>query len=188
MLEKPDLPDEKIAACLQKEYGLTAVQLTFLPLGADVNTAVYRVTTSDESPYFLKLRRDNFDEMSVALPKFLSDQGIQHIIPTLTTQTGRLWAALNPFKVILYPFVDGSDGYQVDLSDDQWAEFGAALKRIHTADLPPAITNHIRQESYPPHWRESVRGFLELVEGDVLDEPVALEAAALLKAKRGQIL
>jgi spectinomycin phosphotransferase len=42
MLEKPDLQDEKIGACLQDEYGLLAVQVAFLPLGADMNTAVYR--------------------------------------------------------------------------------------------------------------------------------------------------
>jgi spectinomycin phosphotransferase len=42
MLEKPDLQDEEIVACLQDEYSLPIVQLAFLPLGADQNTAVYR--------------------------------------------------------------------------------------------------------------------------------------------------
>lgn len=41
MLEKPDIPLTRIAACLQTAYGLTAVQITFLPLGADQNTAVF---------------------------------------------------------------------------------------------------------------------------------------------------
>ena len=80
MLEKPDLQDERIAACLQDEYGLRVVQVAFLPLGADLNTAVYRVVADDETPYFVKLRRGVFDETSVALPKFLSDQGIGQII------------------------------------------------------------------------------------------------------------
>jgi hypothetical protein len=42
MLEKPDLQDERIFACLQDEYGLLVVQVAFLPLGADRDTAVYR--------------------------------------------------------------------------------------------------------------------------------------------------
>ena len=91
MLEKPDLQDEKIRACLQTEYGLKAAQVTFLPLGADRNSAVYRVVTEDDRAYFLKLRSGVFDETSVALPKFLSDQGIKQIIPPLATQTGQLW-------------------------------------------------------------------------------------------------
>jgi hypothetical protein len=47
MLEKPDIQDEKISACLQHEYGLPVVQVVFLPLGADLNTAVYRVVADD---------------------------------------------------------------------------------------------------------------------------------------------
>jgi spectinomycin phosphotransferase len=66
MLEKPDLKDEKIVACLQDEYGLLVVQVAFLPLGADRNTAVYRIVAGDETPYFCKLRSGVFDETSVA--------------------------------------------------------------------------------------------------------------------------
>ena len=56
MLERPDLQDERIVACLQKEFGVPVAQVAFLPLGADLNTAVYRVVAEDGTPYFLKLR------------------------------------------------------------------------------------------------------------------------------------
>ncbi len=56
MLEKPDLQDEKIVACLRDEYGLPVVQVAFLPLGADLNTAVHRVVVDDETPYFRYLK------------------------------------------------------------------------------------------------------------------------------------
>src|SRR4051794_27073882 len=105
MLEKPDLQDEKIITCLRTEYGLLVVQVTFLPLGADRNAAVYRAVAADETPYFVKLKRGVFDETSVALPKFLSDQGIVQIIAPLVTKTGQLWTSLDAFTVLLYPFV-----------------------------------------------------------------------------------
>jgi spectinomycin phosphotransferase len=188
MLEKPDLQDERIIACLQDEYGLLVVQVAFLPLGADRDTAVYRVVTDDETPYFCKLRRGIFDETSVALPKCLSDQGIVQIIAPLATKAGQLWANLDAFKVILYPFVEGHNGYEVSLSDRQWVDFGTALKRIHTAIVPPALIRRIRQETYSPQWRELVKTFLERVEGDAFDDPVAVKLAALLQARRDQIL
>ena len=50
MLEKPNFPDEKIIACLQAEYGLKVAQITFLPLGADTNTAVYRAVAGGWNP------------------------------------------------------------------------------------------------------------------------------------------
>ena len=90
MLEKPDIPVEKIAACLQAAYEITAVQITFLPLGADQNTAVYRIETDDEIPYFLKLRGGVFDETAGTQTHFLHDQGIRQIITPLTTKAGQL--------------------------------------------------------------------------------------------------
>lgn len=188
MLEKPDLQDEKIIACLQADYSLRIVQVAFLPLGADQNTAVYRVVADDAAPYFLKLRRGVFDETSVALPKFLSEQGLRHIIAPLTTQAGPLWASLDAFKVILYPFVEGHDGYEVNLSDRHWSEFGTALKRIHTAVVPPALISRIPRETYSSQWREIVKTFLARVEVDAFDEPVAVKLAVFLHAKRAEIL
>ena len=187
MLEKPDLQDDKIIASLQNEYGALVVQVAFLPLGADVNTAVYRAVVEDETSYFVKLRRGVFDETTVALPKFLSDQGIAQIIAPLATKTGQLWASLGVFKLILYPFVEGHNAYEVDLSDRHWSVLGAALKRIHTTVAPPALTRRIQQESYSPQWREITKTFLERVEDEVFADPIAIQLAAFLKARRDEI-
>ena len=187
MLEKPGLQDEKIFACLQDEYELAAAKVTFLPLGVDSNAAVYRVVASDGTPYFLKLRKGIFNETSVALLRFLSDQGIKQIIAPLPTKTGQLWASLDDFKAILYPFVDGRDGYAVALSEQQWSEFGAALRRIHTLDVPPTLAGHIRRETYSPRWRETVRMFLGRPDV-VINDSVAVKVTALLQAKHDEIL
>jgi spectinomycin phosphotransferase len=188
MLEKPDISLAGIAACLQAAYGVTAVQIIFLPLGADQNTAVYRIETNDEPPYFLKLRSGVFDETAVALPHFLHDQGIRQIITPLTTKTGQLWTRLDTFTAVLYPFVDGRNGREVKLSPAQWAEFGAALKKLHTLAVPPTIRAYLRQEAYSPRWREMVRMFLERVQSEIYDDPVALELAAFLRRRRVEIL
>lgn len=188
MLEKPDLQDEKIIACLRDDYELPVVRVTFLPLGVDRNAAVYHVVADDGTSYFVKLRRGVFDEIALALPKFLSDQGIEQIIAPLTTKPGQLWANLDAFKLYVYPFVEGHNGYEVDLSDRHWSEFGTALKRLHTVEVPPALIRRIRRETYAPQWREIVKTFLERVDVDVLDDSVAVKLAAFLEAKRETIL
>lgn len=188
MLEKPDIQEESITVCLQNEYGLLVAQVTFLPLGADRNTAVYRVVTEDESVYFVKLRRGVFDKTSVALAKFLSDQGIKQIIAPLAAKTGQLWANLDAFKVILYPFVAGQDAYDVKLSEHHWGKFGTALKQIHTTVIPAMLTKRIRQESFSPQWREAVKEFLARVEEDTFDNHVAIELSAFLQFRRTEIL
>ena len=52
MLEHPDLQDEHIIACVQDAYRVSVVHVAFLPLGADRNTAVYRVVADDETSTF----------------------------------------------------------------------------------------------------------------------------------------
>jgi spectinomycin phosphotransferase len=184
MLEKPNIEDEKIVACLNEAYGLSVAEIIFLPLGADLNTAVYRATVERQTAYFVKLRRDDFSEASVTVPKYLSDSGIKQIIPPIPTQKGQLWASLDPYKVILYPFIEGQNAFEVNLLDEQRIEFGVTLKQLHSADIPAAITQEVRREAFSPRWRETMKSFLALIESQVFTEPVAAELAAFLQAKR----
>ena len=187
MLEKPDLQDRRIMTCLDEQFGLSVAQVSFLPLGADRDTAVYRIVADDEIPYFLKLRRGDFDRTSVALPRFFSDQGIEQIISPLTTKSGQLWGDLDEFRVILYPYVEGRNGYERDLSDRHWVELGTALKSIHTATVPPALLSRIRHETYTPTWREMARMFLERAEDGAYDESLARRLVVFLNARRDEI-
>ncbi len=188
MLEKPDLHDNQIVTCLRTGYGMPVTALTFLPLGADRDTAVYRAVASDGVLFFVKLRKGSFDETAVVLPRFLSQQGISQIIAPRVSTTGQLWEDLGAFKVMVYPFVTGRDAYAVPLADRQWVDLGRALRRIHTVTLPPALGGHIQRESYAPRWRETVRAYLDRAPAGVSHDPVAVKTAALLHEQRAVIL
>jgi len=187
MLEKPDLQDEKIMACLRNVYGLHVDEVTFLPLGADVNTAVFRAHTQS-TPYFVKLRRGNFDETSVILPKFLNEQGNEKIMTPLPTAAGQLWGQLDNYKVILFPFVAGKNGYEVGLSDEQWTSFGAAMKQFHTTIIPVSLSKQVRRERYAENGRNFVKTCLVRAETESFADPVAIEVATLLQANKDQVL
>jgi hypothetical protein len=45
------------------------------------------------TPYFLKLKRENFAEVAVAVPAFLHAQGIRQVMAALPTVTQQLWAS-----------------------------------------------------------------------------------------------
>jgi spectinomycin phosphotransferase len=184
MLEKPDLPDQQLIDCLQRNYSLRIVQVDFLPLGADPNTAVYRVVADDGRPYFLKLRSGDFNEITVAIPRLLSDQGMPLIIAPISTNAGQLWARVGEFAVILSPFVAGRNGWEAEVSDRQRVEIGAALKRLHTLAVPDALKQRLPRESFSAHWRDLVRDFQARAEDTAFAEPVAARLAALLRSKR----
>ena len=188
MLVKPDLKDEGIVRCLRNAYGLSADKVYFLPLGADFNTAVYRVTTNSNRDYFLKLRQGDFNESSVSVPKYLSDLGLKQVIPPITTQGGRLWTSLASFKTIIYPYVKGHNAVEVSLSDQQWVEFGATMKKFHSADFPRAITRGTQRETFSPKWRRMVKVFLERIRHEVFEEPIAARMALFLESQSADIL
>jgi spectinomycin phosphotransferase len=139
MLTSPAIADETISACLRENYGLRVSQTTFLPLGADVHTAVFRVEADDGTPYFLKLRQGNFDEVAVAVPAFLHAQGIRRVMAPIATNTHQLWVRAHGFDWMLYPFMEGRDGFAVALSQAQWIAFGETVRAIHATALPAEL-------------------------------------------------
>jgi spectinomycin phosphotransferase len=121
------------------------------------------------------------------LPKFLKDQGIAQVIAPVATRDHLLWASMENFNVMLYPFVEGRDGFEVELSDRQWFDFGVALKGIHTAKIPADLKSRLQSETYSPKWRETVKTFLVRVNNESFDEPTAAKLAAFLKVKQDEI-
>jgi spectinomycin phosphotransferase len=187
MLEKPEIDERQLLAAVAAGYGLQAAQLRFLPLGVDVQTAVYRLTTEAGAAYFLKLRLGPFDPLAVALPQYLSTQGLRAVIAPLPGRSGRGWERLGAHTLILYPFIDGQDGYQQALTPAQWRDFGAAVRAIHNLALPPEIQGQLPAETYAPTWRERVRGFQAQAEANTFTDPVAERLAAFMRANRAVI-
>lgn len=188
MLEKSDLTDDKVLACLQDAYGLGVDSIAFLPLGADPNTVVYRAEVDNVGAYFVKVRRGDFLAASVAVPKLLSDLGMKQVIPLLSTQTGQLWAKLEPYDVILYPFVEGYNAFDVPLSAQQRIAFGHALKAFHSAAIPVEFTWQVPQEGFGPRWRERVQSFVNETALARHHDPVEKVLLTFLQAHRQVIL
>jgi spectinomycin phosphotransferase len=186
MLSKPNVPDELIVSRLQEEYKLRVAELTFLPLGADLGTAVYRVITEDGTAYFLKLRK-GFDEIIVMVPLFLESQGIESIISPLETKSKQGWADFGEYKLILYPFIEGKNGFERELSDHHRQSLGGALKGIHAAQVPPVLERLIPKETFSLQWRESLKSFQMQVENKTFDDFTAAKLAEFMKSRRDEI-
>ncbi len=186
MLEKPNISDEQIISHLRELFGLHATQLTFLPLGADIGTAVYRVIADDGTLYFLKLRK-GFEEISVTVPLFLKSQGIPEIISPLETKSRQGWADFGEYQMILYPFVDGKNGFEMELADHHKRALGRALKAIHSTSVPTELRRSIPKEPFSSQWREQVRSFQAQVEEKSFKDPTAAKLALFIKSKRKEI-
>jgi spectinomycin phosphotransferase len=168
MLEKPAIPDELIISRLQSEYDLRVVKLTFLPIGADARTAVYRVTTDDGTAYFLKLRK-NFNEVIIRIPLFLKETGVPEVIIPIETKSKQYWADFGDYKLILYPFIEGKDGFEMELTYQHRQHLGEAFKGIHTAQVPPELKKLVKKDTFSA-------------------ESVAAKLAEFMKSNRNEIV
>jgi len=170
---------------LQDEYEIRANELHFRPSG-DINAAAYRVTTDNGVTHFLKLRK-GFDEIAVTVPIFLKSQGIEAIIVPCENKSKRHWVDFGDYKVILYPFVEGKDGFEMELSDQHRRMLGAELKKIHTTKIASELKSLIPRETYSPRWREIIRSLQVQAEKNFFHDSIMARLAEFIESKRDEI-
>jgi spectinomycin phosphotransferase len=171
--------DGQIIERLRVNYDLTVTGLELLPLGYDSYAEVYRVRASDQS-YFLKVKRNQLDELSLLLPGYLKDRGMDQVVAPIRSITGELYCRLDPFSLILYPFIEGRSGWDIGLTDDQWVAFGAILRRLHAIHLPPDLLERMPREAFVPEpkWRAVVDDLQAVIRTRVYENPVEKQLAS----------
>jgi spectinomycin phosphotransferase len=185
---QPTLPDDNLLARLRESYGVDITSVAFLPLGADYDTALYRVETRDGTSLFCRLRSGAWNEVSVELPAALHAAGVPGIIAPLRARDGRLSARLAEYRVSLLPWVEARNAYEAPLSDAQWVALGAAVCRIHEAALPEELRAAIPAETFPDQWRTRLRAIMAEMESTVPMDTLAEEATGGLRAHRHEII
>lgn len=181
MITKPPLSEQSLIDCLNKHYGLDVTQLTFLPLGADMNALIYKAQTLDQSSYFIKLKRGHDQDISALMIEYLSKSGIQHIIPLIHTTQGQPTQRLGDFTLSIAPFAEGQDGFSRDLTDDQWITLGNVMRQIHDMEVPQSLQARIRRESYSPKWRQVLRSLLKQIESNPKGDRITADFLTFLK-------
>lgn len=181
MIEKQPLSEKFIINCLNADYGIEVTVLTLLPLGADMNASVYKAQTYDQTSYFVKLKRGHHHDIGIAIVELLHDAGIKETIPPVKTILGQSTQHIEDFTLIVYPFVNGQDGFSSNLTDNQWVKLGSALKQVHEIDVPPSIQNRVRREVYSPKWREAVRSLYIHIDDEPTGDAIALKLLKFMK-------
>ena len=171
MLEKQILPPESIIECIQTQYGIEIACFVYLPLGADMNASVYKAQTKNNQAYFIKIKRSYNAQISICVTQLLSEAGIRQVILPLKTLSGQLTHNLGDCILIVYPYIQGEDGFRRQLSKEQWILLGKTLRQIHEVKVPPSIKKLIPQEAYSNRYCEIVRSLMNsLDEGPKYNE------------------
>jgi spectinomycin phosphotransferase len=184
---RPDIDLCAIGDLLGAAYGVRVEDIAFLPLGADPDAAAWRVVIADGPALFLKTRHVAFAAGVLAVPRFLRDAGIAAVVAPLRTRDGALSVASGDLTLILYTFIEGTNGFDRALSVEQWVDFGASLRRVHDAILPPAIASGVQTEAFGSQWRDRVEAILAKPPTAGERDAVARDLDALLDRERDAV-
>jgi spectinomycin phosphotransferase len=190
MREDPGLDVGKISACLDAHYDLHVASITFLPIGYDLNAAVYEVISCDGGSYFLKIRFDPVHEPGLLVPQALSDLGVRNVLAPLRTPSLDLWCPLDGYpgySAVLYPFVSGENAVSAGLTVDQWRTFGSTLRAVHDSGLGERLRGRLPVETFSLPSAASVRQLLDLVNEEKFEGPAAARLAVFWREYAGQI-
>ena len=171
---------------LKVYYLIEAATLTQLPIGADLNASIYKVQASDQKTYFVKLKRGS--DASIAILELLQGAGIQQLVPPVKTADGKQIQQAGDFSLIVYPFVDGQDGFSRSLTDEQWTLLGQALRQVHEIEVPSSLQMRIRREDFSPTRRDAVRSLYDQIEAIVPVDEAAERLWKFLKDNKPLIL
>ena len=187
MREDPGLDVGRLSACLDAQYDLRVVSVTFLPIGYDPNAVVYEVISWDGTAYFLKIRFGPVHEPGLLVPRALIDRGISNVLAPLRTRSSDLWCSFDGYSVVLYPFVKGENAMVAGMSDDQWREFGSTLQAIHSSGLGEDFRGQLRVETFALPSAALVRRLRALIDGTDFESPAAAQFAAFWRENADRI-
>ena len=186
MLEKPKLPEAVIGAALQTHYGLVAKSLIFLPIGNDPGAWVYRVET-EQGPRFLKLRQGQPKLSALHAPHYLRRQGIIGIAAPLAARSKRLYAALDDFSLVLYPWIEGTSAWNMPLSAEQWRAWGAVMRLIHDSPITAALADMMPREDFKGRYARDLDRLQQRINAEDHSDKTARAMARAWREKQPQI-
>lgn len=163
MTKKQFPSDTYIIDCLNANFAIKAQIVTPILEGADMNAITYKAQTSNNS-YFVKVKHDCNNESNTTILELLHGSGIQQIIPPVKSIHSNSIIHVDNFSLIVYPFIEGVNGFSYKLTNKQWTILGKALRQVHDFTVPSPLLQHIKHETYCPKWRQTVRLLYQCIE------------------------
>lgn len=178
----------EIVEHLQRAYGISATAVQPLARGADPDAATYRV----ESPtgcWFVKLHGPAWAGVGVHVAHLLgSVRGLMEVPAPRPGLDDRLVTDVGGHRVVLWPFVDGRDGFEASLPTERWPQLGVLLRTIHDTQVPPPVRSRLRVEDFSPRWRQAVLHRYALLDATVAQDAAAAGLVDLLHEQRPRVI
>jgi spectinomycin phosphotransferase len=176
MLKNTPELKQSILQNLAQFYGIKTNTLTPIEKGADANALVYR-----SEKFFIKVIKGEHKSVNLDIMELLKASGLQHIIFPIKTLDDKPLQYLEEYTLIVYPFIEGQDGFSQTLTEKQWQILGSELRKLHEIKVPNSFQKQLRHETYSAKFRDDVTALYKRIDTITATDNVAVEFIASLK-------
>jgi spectinomycin phosphotransferase len=150
---------DSVVYCLSAHYLINVTSLYQIFSGADANAFIYKAFADDHKKYFVKVKNESIQNKDIFILDFLQTAGISNLIFPIQTKDGKQVQECDGFSYLVYPYIEGQNGFCVPLNGASWVVLGKTLKQIHELKIPSNLKANIRKEEFSPTYRNIVRTF-----------------------------
>lgn len=155
-----------LVAEIECAYGVELTNIQPHGDGMDAYAQTWAADSAD-GRFFLKVRSKS--EPGIELACALFEIGIAEVLAPIRTLIGQVSLQTGDQHVLLYPFIDGQNGFEKDLELAHWERIGQVLRQIHgfqpTNQLPvedfsaPVIHRMTDIQTHHPQIADSMSHF-----------------------------
>lgn len=173
-----NVSDERLQSILANEYGLSGVSLKPLVAGNDADARSFFVRARD-GRYLLRLRRGGAPQGSLLALSAMATSGVPQlasVVAPLESRVGELSLSVGSHSASLYRYIDGTNGLERPLSNEQWVGLGRFVRSLHEFEPAQTVRDLLPVESFVPAWAETVQRLDGWTSGDSGDGSVTRTA------------
>jgi spectinomycin phosphotransferase len=139
-------PTEEIFDTVRANYGVRLTRLVALNAGNDPHSQSFEGADETGTRFFVKQRR--IPGLGAALSAALFELGNEPVVAPVRTKSGDIAVEFGTGVLLLYPFLDGKNGFERRLDLRNWQDLGTAVRRIHGTPLPLEFSQSMATESF----------------------------------------
>lgn len=136
----------QISASILRHYDIQLLALKPLSGGNDAYAQTFQATTETGESLFIKVRPSV--EPGVVLSAELQALEVSAVLAPMPTQLGKVAAPVEGHFLLVYPFVEGTNGFEKALELDHWGQVGIELRKVHDSDVSAETLSHLKFEEF----------------------------------------
>ena len=183
-----ELNTNNIQKIIHKEYGFSIANIEKLNSGFDANTMVFKVSSTEQKEYFIKIRSRYFSESCINVPFWLSKEaGLANIIEPIETMDKKLYVKKSSSYIMMYPYINGKSGWNVTLTKEQFIEFGRFMYKLHSVKPPNDYLKTIPMDKYNRKHIETVKKYLKNHKSPLHNDSIIMDFSTALETNQSAI-